>query len=315
LDNVKSAKLKVKKYVFVRENSLTNPKIKKFLIERTDSFHREISANLLIFTASFIDEEMTPPDAWKLIKLREERIINLLKQRPDVIYILSTTEMENSSRRISNPYQIKHLFCSDSTKCFQELVRVFSERDHQLSINPTNDSIEIMSRALLFYVETCEHFQLKDYMKYMIDFMKTNKLLFLPPLDLIYYICYELSQRVGMIPLDERNLQNFPILRIAITYQSSIERNQIEEELMKIIYSAFRDVKGENHEGRIGSCPDFSSLSKKIGYILKNCRHESVYKLLQRSPTRLINIHDNPIVNQFFEQLCDETPAIIDEIC
>jgi hypothetical protein len=86
------------------------------------------------------------------------------------------------------------------------------------------------------------------------------------------------------------------------------------ESLQELIWAkAFADTISKKRDGR-GNIPDLSSNANILRYVLKNSRYFLAAHFLQRSPTRLINIKQDPRVDEFFRQMLEKTPVIIDGV-
>jgi hypothetical protein len=304
-------------------HSMKSKVLDEFINKNVEYFHKDIGCRSFILWGKFVYEEVSIDDAWKLIKIREQKLVELIQSQFEIEYILSSIEMYE--RRINGKTIPRHeegqLFNFHEKYVFgvppdyrpYEVWRVFSERDENLKIDPAKSNIDIFSRILLFIAKYRKEYQ--DVIQKELENMSlTQKMP--DKFDTSWYN-YIYDQLIflgdGILQRYENNITEYPVLLIMITCKFDDNFLQVQRLVEYSMLNVFCDVKNDRTRRR-GRNADLSSDSNIMRYILKNCCHFSSRERLGRDSVRLINISKDPQIDDFFAQMVNETPSIIDEI-
>jgi hypothetical protein len=317
--------------VYVTTNAHSKDKrFSNFFDVHSGSFHKRIKSDLFLFTATFIKDEVSLSNAWKMIKIREKRIIEILKNQPDVVYIISTIETHDSTRAPAkkltkrkdkgkaegNSGGGKLVFEVPPEEYYYEIIRVFSERNDRLEVQSALNEVEIIARALMFVINCGVPQEYRDCILVMIvNMSKENKPIILDSMwrEYIYRLLLTVGQGY-LVKGDENTLNGYPHLHMAIACTTFDGQLRNERSIERLIWGVFYDVRNKRSEKHPGRKADFNDNANILGYVFKNCRHLGTKMSLERNPTQLINVRGGDVVYQFFAKFCQDTPGIIDGI-
>jgi hypothetical protein len=315
--NAKQSDSTIKEYITTSFRQLEDKKLETFLKENSKEFHQNINTKTSLFIFDFVKDEMTPENAWKIIKFREQSIIDDLNSGCDAKYILSTIEINDTDMKEDFDPSLFHEKYVGYVKrdeganvYFDELIRVFSERDENLQISPSEDGSEKIIRMLKFFMKYRK--DLEEIIRQQIDIIESEQKI-PETIDYSWYkSIYDQLEEMGNGVLQdmENPFGKYPRLIVIIAYSSEDDSKDILKELGLVTFRTLLYNKDKINEEEIR----FASDSRMLEHVLKNSRYLQTYTLLQRNPTRLVNISKNPEIDEFFIKLNDTKAIIIDEI-
>lgn len=299
-----------------------------WLKSQLPSFLEKVRSKCFMLTLNILPEEASLEEAWEIIKIREAKVIRLLQNLDDILYVIGAIEVHEKKKKgrkgkeklpqenlPKEGQKFVHQVYDAYSQEF-EVKRVFSERDETLRQVACRDNGELLYRVMTYLqhkVDGSDKDKYSTWTSYFIDNRYDNKIrqklsdLF-DPKD--FGNAYNYLKESGFLPKKKADLystEGYPHLHLLVACTDK-GKFRDKHSLARLIYDngIFPDVFTSKRKGKPIGNDDFSAHR----YVLKNVLHELPYLRLKRNPVTLYNLQSNPLVNNFFYHLLSHTSLV-----